>query len=110
MKFIFRCACLAVWLQCGMATAAFAQQWTLKTNLLNDVTGTVGVGLEYSFSSHYSVDVSAAYKAWDFSEKRVWRILSVQPEVRYWFCERQNGHFIGLHAHWAKFRFIRHFE
>lgn len=27
----------------------------------------------------------------------------IQPEVRYWLCERFNGHFFGLHAHYAEY-------
>lgn len=103
MKYSFRCTLLMVWLQGMMATTACAQQWSVKTNLLQNLTGTASLGVEYSFSPHYSIDVSAAYKAWDFSKKRTWRMLAVQPELRYWFCERQNGHFIGVHGHWAKF-------
>ncbi|MCC8096681.1 MAG: DUF3575 domain-containing protein, partial [Tannerellaceae bacterium] len=27
----------------------------------------------------------------------------VQPEVRYWFCDRFNGHFMGIHGHYAEY-------
>ena len=27
----------------------------------------------------------------------------MQPEVRYWLCEKFNGHFFGLHAHYAEY-------
>ena len=30
-----------------------------------------------------------------------WRHYLVHPEVRYWLCNRFNGHFFGLHAHAA---------
>ena len=26
-----------------------------------------------------------------------------QPEVRYWFCRKFEGHFIGVHGHWGHF-------
>ena len=26
-----------------------------------------------------------------------------QPEVRYWFCRKYEGHFIGLHGHYGHF-------
>jgi len=26
-----------------------------------------------------------------------------QPELKYWFCERFEGHFLGVHAHGAQF-------
>ncbi len=27
----------------------------------------------------------------------------VQPEARYWLCEKFNGHFLGVHAHYADY-------
>ncbi len=27
----------------------------------------------------------------------------VQPEARYWLCEKFNGHFFGVHAHYADY-------
>lgn len=31
------------------------------------------------------------------------RFWFVQPEVKYWFCEKFEGHFVGLHLHGAQF-------
>ena len=28
---------------------------------------------------------------------------AVQPEVRYWFCDRFSGHFVGVHVHGGQF-------
>ena len=80
-----------------------AQTVGIKTNLLYDATRTVNLGAEIGLAPRWTLDVSANYNAWDFSEGRKWRHLLIQPEARYWFCERFNGHFVGLHAHWAKF-------
>ncbi|EJW96802.1 hypothetical protein EVA_15087 [gut metagenome] len=79
------------------------QKIAVKTNLLYDVTGTFNFGIEASLASQWSVDLSANYNAWNFPHNRKWKHLLIQPEVRYWLCERSNGHFIGLHAHWNKF-------
>ena len=27
----------------------------------------------------------------------------IQPEARYWLCEKFNGHFFGVHAHYADY-------
>lgn len=80
-----------------------AQRIAVKTNLLYDATATINLGAEFRLSPKWTLDISGNYNAWDFSKDRKWRHLMVQPEVRYWLCERFNGHFIGLHAHWMKF-------
>lgn len=92
-----------LFLLAGVFFTSKAQTVGIKTNLLYDATATVNLGAEVGLAPKWSLDVSADYNAWDFSKGRKWRHLMVQPEARYWFCERFNGHFIGLHAHWMKF-------
>jgi len=94
-----------IWLGliCLPLPALWGQEMAVKTNLLYDATGTVNLGAEVGLAPQWSVDLSANYNAWDFAHHRKWRHLLIQPEVRYWFCNRFNGHFIGLHAHWNKF-------
>ena len=31
------------------------------------------------------------------------RFWLAQPEVKYWFCEKFEGHFIGVHLHGAQY-------
>lgn len=31
------------------------------------------------------------------------RLWLVQPELKYWFCEKFEGHFVGLHLHGAQY-------
>lgn len=88
----------------GMFTSVVqAQRVGVKTNLLYDATGSINLGLEIGLAPKWTLDISGNYNAWDFANERKWRHILVQPEVRYWFCESFNGHFIGLHAHWSKF-------
>jgi len=47
--------------------------------------------------------VGAGFNAWDLSHGRRWKHWAVQPEARYWFCDRFGGHFVGLHAHGGQF-------
>lgn len=86
-----------------MSGKVAAQQVGVKTNLLYDATGTVNLGVEVALAPRWTLDVSGNYNAWDFSDGSKWRHLMVQPEARYWLCERFNGHFVGVHAHWMKF-------
>lgn len=86
-----------------VCAGASAQQTAIKTNLLYDATRSVNLGLEVGLATHWTFDLSANYNPWSYSNHRKLKHLLVQPEARYWFCEQFNGHFIGMHAYWAKF-------
>ncbi len=76
---------------------ALAQKAALKSNLLYDAT-TINLGLEFALSPKWTLDLSGNYNGWTFSDNRKWKHWMVQPEARYWFCNKMQGHFIGLHA------------
>ncbi len=83
----------------GLRTRAEAQSAAIKTNLLYDATGTINLGLEVGLASRWTLDISGNYNDWEVLDNRSWRHYLVQPEVRYWFCDRFAGHFMGLHLH-----------
>ena len=87
---------LFIFLSC-MALSVSAQDVAVKTNLLYDMTATMNVGAEIRISPQWTLDVSANWNPWTFSDNKKWRQLSFQPEARYWFCEAFNGHFLGAH-------------
>lgn len=89
------CICL-FFLLTGWLSAE-GQAVVLKSNLLYDATTTANLGIEFSLGSKWTMDVSANFNGWDFADNKKWKQLSVQPEVRYWPCERFNGHFWGAH-------------
>ena len=74
-----------------------AQDWAVKTNLLYDATATINLGVEKGLSSKWPIDLSANFNGWTFSDNKKWKHWLVQPELRYWPCERFNGHFVGAH-------------
>lgn len=74
-----------------------AQGVAIKTNLLYDLTATVNAGVEVGLSPKWTLDVSGNYNAWTLSHDRKWKHWLVQPEARYWFCDRFAGHFLGFH-------------
>ena len=77
--------------------SAFGQNVAVKSNLLSDVTTTFNLGAEFGLSSRWTIDLSASYNPWTFSGNRKLKRFFVQPEARYWLCERFNGHFFGVH-------------
>lgn len=86
-----------------LSSSAYGQKLGVKTNLLYDATSTMNLGIEFSLAPKWTLDVSGNYNPWTFSDNKKTKHLLIQPEVRYWLCEKFNGHFFGLHAHLAEF-------
>lgn len=82
----------------ALAIQVQAQQVAVKTNLAYDVTTTFNVGVELALSPKWTLDVSGNYNPWTFSDNKKWKHWLVQPEARYWFCNKMMGSFIGFHA------------
>lgn len=87
---------LFVLLSC-IGLSVSAQDVAVKSNLLYDMTTTMNLGAEVRMSPQWTLDVSANWNPWTFSDNKKWKQLVVQPEARYWFCEAFNGHFVGAH-------------
>jgi Protein of unknown function (DUF3575) len=63
----------------------------------------MNLGLEIGLGKKWSLDLSGNYNPWKFDDETRLRHWGVQPELRYWLCEKFNGHFLGLHGHYAKY-------
>lgn len=81
-----------------------AQVVGLKTNLLYDALLSPTLGLEFGLAPKWSLDVSGTINDWTVNNKN-WKQWMVQPEARYWFCQRFSGHFLGLHAIGGQYNF-----
>ena len=86
-----------------LGVGARSQEVAIKSNLLYDATATVNLGLEFRLAPKWTLDVSGNYNGWTFSENRKWNHWLVQPEARYWFCDRFSGHFLGGHLLGGKY-------
>ena len=80
-----------------------AQDFAVKTNALYWMTTTPNAAFEFAAGRKLTVNLAAAYNPWTFSNERKMRFWLAQPEVRYWLCEKQEGHYVGLHLHGAQF-------
>lgn len=80
-----------------------AQNVAIKTNTLYWLTTTPNIGAEFSLSSKLTIEVAGAYNPWTFKDDKKMRFWLVQPELKYWTCEKFNGHFIGVHLHGAQY-------
>lgn len=74
-----------------------AQNIAVKSNLFYDLTTTLNLGVEVKFAPKWTADLSANYNPFAFSNDKKWKHWMLQPELRYWFCEAFNRHFVGAH-------------
>lgn len=82
-----------------------AQDFAVKTNLIYDATATLNAGAEVGLAPKWTFELTGNLNAWTpFGEMR-WKHWMAQPELRYWFCERFNGHFLGAHVLGGQYNF-----
>ncbi|WP_292265600.1 DUF3575 domain-containing protein [Butyricimonas sp.] len=85
------------------STGAKCQKMAVKSNLLYDATATINACVEFRLAPRWTFDLSGNYNGWTISGDRKWKHWMMQPEVRYWFCDRFAGHFLGAHALGGKY-------
>lgn len=86
-------------------TQVKGQNFAVKSNILYDATATINFGMEIGLAPQWTFDLSGNFNGWKMSDDRMWKHWMLQPEARYWFCERFGGHFVGVHAHGGQFNF-----
>lgn len=87
----------------GVFQTVMGQNAGLKTNLLADGFLNPNIGIEIGVAPKLTLDVTGELNAWKLSHNRQWKHWSLQPEVRYWLCDRFSGHFIGGHLHGGQY-------
>lgn len=85
----------------------------IKSNLLYDAAATINAGIEFGLAPKWSLDVSGNFNGWNI-DQQTWKHWLLQPEARYWLCDRFSGHFFGIHAiggqfNWGHFRHASNF-
>ncbi len=84
-----------------------------KTNLLyGGATLTPNLGIEIGLGRRTSLEFTGSYNPWNLkgsleSNKKLVHMI-LKPEFRYWFCERYNGHFVGVDAIYARYNIGTH--
>lgn len=81
-----------------------AQTVAVKTNLAADALLNVNAGIEFGLAPRWSLDLTGEYAGWTM-DGRKWKHWYAQPELRYWFCDRFAGHFLGVHALGGQYNF-----
>ena len=64
-----------------------------------DALKIINLGAEVGLSKKLTLDLYANYNPWTYKDQKMMKMLAIQPELRYWFCDKFNGHFVGFHVH-----------
>ncbi len=77
----------------------------VKANALWALVGTLNLGVEIQLDPSCSIDLPVWYSPYNMgSPRRKWRLLAMQPEVRWWWQGRAGeGHYAGAHLTVAGF-------
>lgn len=85
------------------ASAGFSQEVAIKTNVAYWATTTLNLGAEVAIAPKMTLDLTGTYNPFTFSNNKKILNWTVQPEWRYWTCQRFAGHFFGIHAHYGQY-------
>ncbi len=96
---------MLIFLTAVLLTPLRSQVVGVKSNLLYDMTSTINLGLEVGLGPKWSLELPVNYNPWSLGTDKKIKHWLIQPEIRYWLCERFNGHFFGLHGHAAGYNF-----
>jgi len=86
-----------------ISVASYSQHFALKNNLLYDAILTPNLGMEIGLGKKVTLDVIGNYNPFTFDDNQKWKHWLVQPELRFWTCEKFNGTFFGIHGHVGEF-------
>ena len=80
-----------------------ARYAAFKTNLAAWAATTVNLAYEVQVGRRFTLDLPLMWSSWDITAEHALRVIAFQPELRYWFSSAGKGHFIGVHAHAARY-------
>ena len=81
-----------------------AQKSGIKTNLIGDLLLSPNIAWEVGLAPKWTLDTSLEVNFWTVNQHK-WKHWVLQPEARYWFCERFIGHFFAFHALAGEYNF-----
>ena len=105
MTYVKHFAILIIAIALSGAKMMAQDSFAIKSNLFYDATTTFNGAVEFGLAPRWSVDVSGNCNPWTFDEGKRWKHWMVQPELRYWLCDRFAGHFFGIHALGGQYNF-----
>lgn len=85
----------------------YSQNIGLKINTLYWATATPNIGAEISVGRKLTLDLTGGYNPWELGNNKKFKHWIAQSELRYWFCETFEGHFLGIHTQGGEFNIGR---
>lgn len=87
-------------------TTEWSRKLHLKTNVIGLGMAIANVAAEVDLAKHWSFAFPVYYSAWDYFKSTIkFRTFAVQPELRYWLYEENDGFFAGAHLGLAYYNF-----
>ena len=78
----------------------------IKTNAAALGLAMANAAVEMDLAEHWSVTLPVYYSAWDYFKQTIkFRTFAIQPEVRWWLSECNDGFFAGAHLGVAYYNF-----
>ena len=86
-------------------SAEHFKRCTVKTNTLYWATTTPNIGFEFALADRWTAELAGGWNPWTIDAERNIKAkhFLVTPELRYWFCEVFNGHFLGVNFNYTQF-------
>lgn len=81
---------------------AIPEEWVrqlhIKTNAIGWAMAVSNIAAEIDLTPHLSFTLPLYWSSWNYFTSTVkFRTLTLQPELRYWFSEHNDGWFVGAH-------------
>ena len=73
----------------------YSQKVAVRLNALPATDGAFGAGVSYGIGNKSTVELAGSLRPWKRSEMYVNRYWLIQPEYKYWTCQKFNGFFWG---------------
>ena len=84
----------------------WTRQLHVKTNAIGLAMAIANVAVEVDLAPHWSFTLPVYFSAWDYFKSTLkFRTFCVQPEVRYWLDDNNEGWFAGAHFGAAFFNY-----
>ena len=88
----------------GFGAPEWHRKLRVKTNLLGLGLSVLNVDAEMDIDKHWSFTFPVYYSAVNYFKKTIkFRTFALQPEIRYWLSENNEGFFAGAHLGMAYF-------
>ena len=81
----------------------FSQRVALNINALPAIDGAFSGGISYALGNKYTMELSGNLRPWKRDGNYVNRYWLLQPEFKYWTCQKFNGTFWSAYVNGAQF-------